>query len=166
MRSRILGLLVNMWEMLMLNWNGESCNSRKTVKGWLKSCQGTSKSTAVRSKRWVFTTERSKNRRCWALKLGFGGPRNWANTLWYEVSQAWGFFFSLLFPQNFEPRCGHERTEGLARILFGFAKAYFEKALDWKAQLSTVSKCCESMNGSLSQNHIFLSLYLKNDSMF
>lgn len=56
--------------------------------------------------------------------------------------------------------------KGLARILFGFAKAYFEKPPFWKAWLftteSAVSKCWETMNGTLSSDHIFLTFYLQN----
>lgn len=126
-------------------------------------------SSAFKSKKVSIYNRAIQKKRCWALKLVFGGPRRWANTLWYEVSQVW--VFSSFFLQNFVPRCGNERMKGLAEVLFGFAKGTFSKGtfterLDCSTPESAESKCRETMNGSLSRNHIFLSFYLKNYHFF
>lgn len=90
--------------------------------------------------------------------------------LWWtrELSKypvIWGKPGLSFSPQKSSSRCGHERMKGLAGILFGFGKVYFETALFWKAQLfhdeSALLKSGESMNGSLSSCRIFLPSCLK-----
>lgn len=127
-----------------------------------KRKQARDQRTAFKSKRWVFTTDWFKNRRCWALKLGFGGTKQ----IPCDMRKVGSEFFPNFSFRTLHPGVDMKGWRGWQGFYLDLQmcilKGHFSERPYCSNTESAVSKCSETMNGTLSSNHIFLSFCLKN----